>query len=383
MEIIYYKKEEMKNYHTPLNILTNITKIKNLYKKTDNIITLDYYIENHSNIKNLVIIYNRSNKNYLLNLLKKYPPPFHTYVYSYINKDKTNIITLDDLKEKKINVIKFINVNLTNDIATGFKRLHDSKNNYDYINVSPDYDYDYFIYKYYPPKCNYSNRIIQHSGTCWLNAIVNGFILSQEMRKICTKLITQNESNVVLDFFKFILSDEMKSYNDKDYDFIKKFAVHIKSATINKIKFLTNENGLLWTFNYSIFYYLLTHLYNDKNIVHCLNKHPQKILNLIFFKNMYKKYNNNLFVHISDKFEIVPKYIIVNDNKYNLIVCTIQIKNLNSQDNHLVCGYKCNGKYYIYDSSDSVNIEIDWRYSSNFTMTNIKFISYDLLYIKK
>jgi len=112
----------------------------------------------------------------------------------------------------------------------------------------------------------------------------------------------------------------------------------------------------------------------DKNM--CYYNTTNKLRQIIY--NLVPKYDEThniiiyYFEYVNSYIKYNIKYKIINNIKYKLVCSILHIINTDNNIGHVVVGYICNKKYYIYDSNN-FNIEIDWRYRKN-----IKYLDYDI-----
>lgn len=287
-------------------------------------------------------------------------------------------------------------------------------------------------------KCNFG-RIAQVKGTCWFNAIINIILLSDDIKEHLAA-ITQGylrEENKA----KFFLSTNrvrfFEEYNIEysnpyltitNFNIFKEMLAYIyyllyieKSTTIKEINkdiaavilnyILPNEyksNKELLTTEYKFTEIpsncdrLFIELYNN---IHIFIK--------AILDNKYNLYNlYQIKINLS---EIGYKTKVTNITKDNLtnkfIGCIIDIVNYTHSiktkimnDNkiksaHAICGFICDGKKYIFDSSvayrniikyninsnetDLRVIECDWTNLNNITRPDNIYIRYNLLIYKK
>ena len=355
------------------NIGLIIPKVLKHYKE----INLSYYKNNYNNIDNLVIILEYKNKNTLLNLLNKYPPKINSnsYIYFYItNKNIEPIYKNEIEKLGKIYINKFINIynyKLNKNDKYGLIRYTNMNNEfkYDYIYIIKK-DIQLILYNYYSKDANYKyncgdNRLLQLRGTCGFNSLINGFILTKNLRILIESNIQfriQNnlKLNKIQRFFDFIFKN-MKSYDDKTNKITIELATLMKKYVYGFKTFLSDDyNGLKTSYLPLLFNIILNKLFNITNSLFTLNNYkPHNIkdkINLYLLK--YNDYSNKHNPFLLMRFDNnIPTKISINKYVYELCYSYICL------NGHAVCGYICNNKYYIYDSTN-FNYLIDWRFNN-------------------
>jgi hypothetical protein len=135
-------------------------------------------------------------------------------------------------------------------------------------------------------------------------------------------------------------------------------------------------------------YYILSKIF-DKKCIFYKNYENIYFKYFTFISNLQSKYNkehNIIYIEKISNINYNIKYKFINNNKYKLVCSILHIINTDNNIDHVVVGYICNKKYYIYDSNN-INIEIDWRYKQNILNINnyngnYKFESYINIYIK-
>jgi hypothetical protein len=268
-------------------------------------------------------------------------------------------------------------------------------------------------FKYYIAKafdCG-TGRLMQYSGTCYLNAVVNAIILSPNFRNIfityMKRDLRQNpelhsyvkkdiyelacsttEPNEVAYIYRIIYNicckqkTLTKSIDQKDL-FIHASTRYFSPNTDPTKKLYGQGGNPLEVFHYLLakinipFAFFSSQLYNPPYIqsLDISKMRDNRIMQGIPSVNkMDIVYKQVLYVE-NELFEVngnMPIFEILTDKnsyKFNLEFCLISItfkkkdeKNPLVHDivNHVIVGYRCNGQYKIYDSSTNFIENIDW-----------------------
>jgi len=204
------------------------------------------------------------------------------------------------------------------------------------------------------------DRLIQFTGTCWLNTILNMFILPNSLKQILIEGLSRYIINNGENFYK---NDEMNKdiFNRDIYhsqENLKKFFFSLLFSCFNKtITF--NEDKIISKFASMLNTIVGPHINNKQRII-------RKIISFIS--------ENKLIVLINiedDNNEIIETNKMIDGIKYVLQSCYIAIEYEDSNIGHAACGYVCDNDYYIFDSHNYVSID-DWN---NNSFTNyLKFL---------
>ena len=257
--------------------------------------------------------------------------------------------------------------------------------------------HDFRVYYQAIPFCA-RNRLLQKSGTCWLNTVFNLLFLTPVIKNIildkinALKTITTDDNSCPIDITKeAILNLFKRQFIDKhnslstDYD-----DIITPIATILNSSDTVGENGG----NSDIaLLYVLRILEIDATVV--INNDKEVFLKFTDIPGNlpYKSFidwfiSNDLSIY--DENPESPKQILVkispidiNQDGYELNGAIIQLNYLTEP--HVITGIKCFEDYFIYDSNIANTILCDWRDIKNviemYNVPEIKFAC--ALYIKK
>lgn len=390
------------NIHTniPQNefILKSFNNNKETFKNY-NYITKTEYIKNHSILNNLIIYYITTTYLELtefINFISKYKPKYYTYVYSY-NKNK-HVITTKILEEKNISIHKFINI-FYNSSYSSLNRLF--TDDYHYMYINDETYYNFIIEKYILNNCGAGRLIQGPNHTCWLISAINGFLLTKKLRNNIIQLLKFekkeliNSSNLTLKdlFYNILINNKYKSYNNKNDN----ISIYIKNSI--HLNFCSNIKNLNMDqlINYKKFklcdvasalYLIINQIFLKKNIYFVNNIMADLKLRNI---EIYNNFNSNTLFYCKISQTANEKIIYVNNIKFKLCFLIIHsevYKNNKEQEfSHVMCCYKCNKNYFIYDSAYGANMNIDWRNYSEINYIYIsdivyKFIKFYCIYIR-
>jgi len=157
-----------KNYHYSIIKLSEYKKNQNIYKS--------------NNLIFVIKIFNKEEELYFIKQIKQLKiinTNHNIYIIDYI-------ITLNQLEKNNLQKIKLTNI-IYNDIILNksYKYVLKTETGDQYKIMSIEMDYkiemDYIFYKsiYTINDCS-KGRLIQNSGTCYLNSVLNGLILSKK-----------------------------------------------------------------------------------------------------------------------------------------------------------------------------------------------------------
>lgn len=241
-------------------------------------------------------------------------------------------------------------------------------------------------------------RLMQFTGTCYLNAVVNGFILGDRIRTlIFTKLTTLNEVEL-----NYIKSDPMICYNEPKnelyflqlfYNALCKNTIRGQGDIISQYsKLYDGDNGgepshtlkkiLLWLFGESneIYYYSDTSYQADSFSQERSTMHVKFLKGNTHSIPKIVKHSNGTQYEL--EFAIVTITFHDEDGEFS--------KWYNAKvESHAVCGVMCNGNYTIYDSNNKI-FNMDWTNLTDESISPLfdiygKMISYTVncaLYIR-
>lgn len=269
------------------------------------------------------------------------------------------------------------------------------KDTYRIISTSSLYDFNQIKDLIIERRCS-SGKLIQFTGTCWMNSVLNSLFLPKSSRKYfikqCKKYLEEksvkNKTALqnIYDLRGTLSYENM--LNSIIYNiFIKKERPSDKSKNVTNDFMLTLADKMkrIWVANYPTSIPILykktefekiqksiknknfDDLYGDGASMECTISSLKIILEYFMkdFTDYYcvfvtknPKKLNRTEIDKMEKPEIQQK-IESNGKKYVLSSCI-----LSQLGNHLVCGFTCNGKEYIYNSNFNIAVECNWsKYS--------------------
>jgi hypothetical protein len=228
-----------------------------------------------------------------------------------------------------------------------------------------------------------SGKLIQFTGTCWMNAIMNALLLPRISRK---RMIEQCKFNIKHaspnNRIKYTLSlNNLYKYRNNltslhiinaiIYNiFIKKQRLKREAKTDPSKNFMLllayKAKKEAFNNNLNLLNKYQLHLKTDKKNIDFGNGGfqdlPFEVLNNI--NNLYFTNNNILLINRGDLGISTPnggikKEINKGGRIYKLSSCYIRLFLTNSE-RHAICGFICGDKEYIYDSNTQHAIESNW-----------------------
>ena len=390
----------------------------------------------------------------------------------FINKTYKNRLTGDSFtiidqyqnvaitsNKEKINTVLLQNDKLfidNNPHITGLKILNIVSHNYLYLNIinGPCYTYTRYEidninylaienedfskipnklectwwFEYYITKafgCG-AGRLVQYSGTCYLNAVVNAIILSANFRNIfITHMKRQLRDDPILHSYVkkdiYELACSLKEPNELAYIYRIIYNIFCKqkepatlTRSIDKKDLFIHASKRYFSdkdepsdkeygeggFSKSTLYDIISksgisftvYLPNSKRfMIKNRETNIQHIRQLSKFMPLYTEItnkqdaDNDLIIYINETFSYqeITDTLLFNNINFELECCTITfwvviesgvdptnpaVKLPNTQSGHSIVGYKCDGYNKIYDSSANKIANIDWQRIDNPTI---------------
>ena len=349
------------------NVHNNFIELFNEYiQDIWNIFFFNIIIFSHLNKKSYDLITNKQTRND--DILNKY-----CIGNIYTNRRKTfykifNVCTFNITKSRQI--VSVSNKNIR------YKIIEAPLTNIDKYGIS------YLTNEYTPIIRCYFGRLLQFTGTCWLNSIINALMLPKISKQIIlanikyyyqtpndklslTELHTNQDNisytNILSSIIYNIYIKKIKLQNHKSNDFILILASKIKRIIYDQNLMKKHKNAYITERKK---YIELTKNYYDntygESLISMLQIHVCK-----FIINNYIKFNS-LYKIIEYKQNDEIKMTIDGDKK--LISCIISIPG------HVICGFICENKEYIFDSNRSNEyIKDNWSslHFENYISTNL------------
>ena len=280
-------------------------------------------------------------------------------------------------------------LNVSCDLAFSNKKInyHDGNKSqtYEFIHSSSLYNYKELNNLIVERRCS-SGKLIQFTGTCWINAILNALLLPKSSRKY---MIEQCKINIKKDQIKnkTPLYDIYKLRDDLSYENMLNsiiYNIFLKKERPSLLKKELHNNFILsfadkikrfWASknpnNPYINLEAQKKLLNTGDIkfgvggnYNCIEFSLQSIL-YQYLQNFHYTYRAFAF-KLPLKFNkteiakmkkpVINKIIKKDSKKYNLSSCLLSQTN----GKHMICGFICDGKEYIYNSNMKVAIECNW-----------------------
>jgi len=277
------------------------------------------------------------------------------------------IIFREVLIETKIIVKKFVNIS-EGEFTTNMYTISEDGYTYDYkiFKNSDDTDrlicQEWFIYFSDTAFGCVKNRLLQISGTCYLNTVMNSIILCPTARKVALQLMKNKDK------FKYTkpLNLEICERKDESYLFRLIYNVICSSVPLRQnvyeqdimteyARFLTGDpegGSQLKTFKTLLgmidpAYISLSYNTNGDLMTLKDGNGDFLLIDSILAENQEDSY-------------LLAQSVIHNGEKYILQFSGIGIIDAIHSDGHAVAGIKCDGKYIIVDSNGGM-LNVDWR----------------------
>lgn len=271
---------------------------------------------------------------------------------------------------------------------------------YQFMNSDNLYDYNEVKSLLIQRRCS-TGKLIQFTGTCWVNSILNALLLPKNLRLLmieqCKSYISDATTNVEKKRYKMDLYDIYVSRFNLNINhiiasivyniFIKKKRLDPFSVAIankeddyesNFILVLADKLKREWFNNdpSRINLYLKTKFikylksndvrFGDNGSIHMIIDLFETIVNNLYFNNFTHKIK---FIKLSkkqnDNKENILKTLIIDNVKYKLTSCILTT----NKHKHAICGFICENKEFIYNSNLQNAIETNW---SDYNYSNYK-----------
>jgi hypothetical protein len=267
------------------------------------------------------------------------------------------------------------------------KSINDKfKDGFKFINNDELYNKDFLDDLVKKHTCS-QGKLVQFTGTCWINAILNSILLPKKMRKIMSKQAEKYFKKMKTNSDRELMSDDEVIHIDlsdmsiyglhefKDdltitqiltviiYDiFVLNKRPSISDYVDTKRSIKYSNFILILAYKFIKKFYLMYRDLPDEKIIDTgvnddtINKTLQYISNeyLVDFKNYL------VSVFIDGNIITIPFKMRHLDKIYDLISCSIVIEYSDKGGGHSICGYICDDIQYVFDSNHSVLIESRW-----------------------
>lgn len=357
----------------------------------ENIILKNTYIINFTNITTS-IIYNTYTVSNIINIV-----PSNDILYSNLGFYKFKLsykYTIIDNKTRSMEILTPNGINKTDvnyNISNVLTNFNPKKYNV-YVDSTKDFKLmvgnihstkdiiDYFINV---KICSYT-KLMQFTGTCWANSVMNSLLLSSKYT-LLLKAYYSTWFNQATQLEKDeITNKDIRLCLNPKYSLEKYLIIIIYNVLIKNVKPTQDDDNLV-----AMVAAKLKHIYQ-------MNSKYDKIITIkdaelysdsgrpyTTFKFLYDFILKNDYIHLYDinlvQSNMSNKKIIsasFNTTDYNKKVkfnptltftnalftienCIIIIETKKNQWNHVICGFKCNNEYYIYDSNN-VLLKHNW-----------------------
>ena len=308
---------------------------------------------------------------------------YHNYFVANIEKNN----------EKKFFKVLNVYCNSSN-ITTNQIGIYENSTivNYQFMNLNKLYDYDEIKSLIIERRCS-TGKLIQFTGTCWMNANINALLLPKNLRK---RMIDQCKLNLLNanknDKVKYTMNlyDMYKHRNNLKINHIINAIVYNVFIKKRRLKFPTNIsefNDPGRNFMLLLAYKIKREIFqNCENLDEekrklCLNKDIRfgngggVDINLYVLHNLiqqlYFTSQPNIFRFIkltnddNKNTTHINQTINEGESIYKLTSCLISTH----QNEHAICGFICEDKQFIYNSNLRNVIESNW---SNYDFSNYK-----------
>ena len=334
-----------------------------------------------------------------------------TYVNNYIPNFENVIVknlvlndeTLEDIKiNKKLEDIK---INKKYDTVTKqeYKKKTYITNNTYIRFISKSLLYMFFVNFF--KLCGFG-KLIQISGTCWINSVINTFFMSTSIQKI----LSEKWDEMEIDNQKYINEIKQSSFDTCPLNIINMIYMLIYQIIKKKEKILLDKN-IFMDFSNELYKikefeklgiifkgyrqggdsdifvnHLIKNIFNENECRKIPDSYYDILSTNITISHKYKMlvYNN------TNNKNIIKEFIAIYDNniniKYNLVGATCTTQYYNKSDNsfiggHAVACFVCNNKEYLYDSN-GILIKINWKNGDFIPYDTIVRNTYPIMYCK-
>lgn len=323
-------------------------------KYYDNVMIINFsqIHEEHEDIKTIIAIsklYIQNKNQTTLELLSKWfilniKFQKKEIFYTILNYSNTNIY----IRNKYVNVPNIkVRLYTNEDIINQLQVLNDSRN------------------------CFYG-RMMQYTGTCWLNTIMNSLFLPYSTRNLfiekTIELIEIDEKNRCS--LEYVMSEENYSKLSTNniissiiYNIYIKKERNIGDLNNTRINFVEVLNRK-FMHEYAKVNYI--HNFSRRNFEHIIDYNFGRFMNKPFFfvirfffinylnlnkHSFFIKEQDDIKDHVKKKYTLISKLISI---KYKKRDGTIGA--------HIICHIKCNNNDYIYDSNNREPFQVDKKY---------------------
>jgi len=293
----------------------------------------------------------------------------------------SNIINIEDNSKKFFRILNVCCDTLFSKEPINYIYSDKKKYTYNFIHSSSLYNYKELNDLIIERRCS-SGKLIQFTGTCWMNAILNALLLPKLSRRYMIEQCKINvNTNPTLN--KTPLYDIYKERNNLSYENILNsiiYNIFIKKERPSILK-KDLDNDFILAFAYKIKRYLAS-IYPDrfkkeKKLIekgdikfgtggdpYCITSSVKVILSE-YLKDFQDKYRVFLF-ELPPRFNRLEinemkkphfnKIIIKKSLRYKLTACLLSQRN----GKHMICGFICDDKEYLYNSNMRTAIECNW-----------------------
>lgn len=345
---------------------------------------------------NFILIFNK----YLVNMPEKYYS--NIIIFNFFNSNNINLKAPIESKYKactKYCLLNIVNIsdnskkyfrvlNVCCDIEFSKKQIDYNymdveKYTFNFIHSSSLYNYKELNNLIIERRCS-SGKLVQFTGTCWMNAILNALLLPKTSRKYMIEQCKIN-ANTNPELNKIPLYDIYNQRGQLSYENILNsiiYNIFIKKQRPSIFK-RDLKNDFVLALADKVKRYLVSIYPDDIGLVKktkslknghidfgvgagpkCITTTVKLILSQ-YLKDFQHKYRVFLF-KLPPKFNRLElnkmekphlnKTIIKNSMKYNLTSCLLSQQN----GTHMICGFICDGKEYLYNSNTKTAVECNW-----------------------
>lgn len=290
-------------------------------------------------------------------LVDQLPPSLkgNTTIYNFDSSNRVDLpFEMDNIKYKRV-----INKAIQKSSVTTY--IENNKVMYSRVEDGGFLDCEAWFNRYLATVFDCAKaRLKQRSGTCYINVVINGFLLDKTFRNmfmffLITDTDTEDVKKPIIPAIKNVLSSRDEEYFKKHFNLSKYVFQILYTCICKKQTFFTVDN---FEADFLIDY--------EKAVSKDVDRQAKKMFNLLIssfpveIKNkiILDRYHN-LFIG-----ETFLKVIKIKNIFYSLTFALIHIRFFESE-NHFVTGYICNGIPKVYDPN-GLFYNFDWITGKNF-----------------
>lgn len=276
---------------------------------------------------------------------------------------QARINNLGDIKYKRfLNVIE-TTIGIKRTIKKDYEVLEVSKLllNENYVNLNCQWWFSYLINVF--AGCG-KGRFMQISGTCYLNSIVNGIILSPRLGKMMLMYMNEKIKSEGTEFKEFLEKDITTCYRrgivEKNYFYQLLYNVFCKKTKITEVLSQDNPNSDIFV-KYSKIYSVEKDtgqggIFQDtfyKLLDDCIGKR-------VYDVNALRRSYSDIIVLIKDYIDDFIRVGNFSNLEFGYLVLQGTVSGTSELAGHAMCGFVCKKEFYIYDSGSNMMFNVNW-----------------------